>query len=80
MREIITLVSSFPGKTGHISFILQIQGGYRGGVSVTKKIDASRITVFKFYFEALHVSLEICVSRITKNIFFKSRFSVNEMI
>ena len=56
--------------------------GRTGGVSVTKKIDASRImiTVFKFYFEALHVSLEICVSRITKNIFFKSRFSLNEMI
>ena len=56
--------------------------GRTGGGSLSRftawKIDESRI--FKFCFEGLHVSSEICASRITKNIFFKSRFTVNEMI
>ena len=61
---------------------MYVEGRTGGGVSVTVhagwKIDESRI--FKFCFEALHVSREIRVSQITKNIFLKSSFTVNEMI
>ena len=48
--------------------------------SRAEKLTNHESRIFKFYFEALHVSREICASRITKNIFLKSRFSVNEMI
>ena len=57
--------------------------GRTGGLchgSQAEKLKHHESRIFKFCFEALHVSREICVSRITKNIFFKSRFSVNEMI
>ena len=36
--------------------------------------------IFKFYFKALHVSRETCASRVTKNVFLKTRFSVKGMI
>ena len=62
------------------AIVLESRTGGGGSLSrfTNLKIDASRI--FQFYFEAFHVSREVCASRITKNIFLKSRFSVNEMI
>ena len=49
------------------------RGSYRGGGlchgSRAEKLTHHESQIFKFYFEALHVSHETCVSRITKNIF-----------
>ena len=60
------------------------RGLYRGGglchSSRAEKLTHLESRIFKFYSEAPHVSREICASRITKNIFLRSRFSVNEMI
>ena len=53
---------------------------YCGHGSQAEKLTNQESRIFKFCFQALHVSREIYVSRITKNIFFKSRFTVNEMI
>ena len=55
-----------------------VQGGLCHG-SRAKKLMYHESRIFKFHSEALHVSREVCASRITKNIFLKSRFSVNEM-
>ena len=56
-----------------------VQGGLCHG-SRAEKLKNRESRIFKFCFEALHVSREIFVSRITKSIFLKSRFTVNEMI
>ena len=61
-----------------------IIAGCTGGLchrSRTKKLMHHESRLFtEFHFEALQVLREICASRITKNIFSKSRFSVNKMI
>ena len=57
--------------------------GRTGGLchgSRVEKLTNHESRIFKFCFEALHVSREICASRTTENIFLKSRFTVNEMI
>ena len=58
-------------------------GSYRGGGSFhgprAKKLTHHESRIFKFHFKALHVSREIFASRSTKNIFLKSRFSVNKI-
>ena len=64
--------------------VLAFKEGRTGGGlchgSRAEKLVHHESRIFKFRSEALHVSREICASRITKNIFLKSRSSVNEMI
>ena len=57
---------------GNICAKRVVQGNLCHG-SWAEKLTNHESRIFKFCFEALHVSREICASWITKNIFFKSR-------
>ena len=57
-----------------------IEGRIGRSLSRAETLTHHESRIFKFYFEALHVSRETCASRVTKNVFLKTRFSIKEMI
>ena len=70
---------AFPSRQSIDAVVRVVQGGLFH-VPRAEKSTHHESRIFKFYFEALHLSSQTCASRITKNIFLKLRFSVNEMI